>query len=80
MWHFLHYEYFSKLLESLGATFGHALAEKTTGSLFTKSCSKNVIRKREKCDKFIMNKIKDFLRSRLLDFLLFDIKGYHKQF
>ena len=44
MWHFLHYEYFSKFLESLGTTFGHALAEKTTGSLFTKKLL-------QKCDK-----------------------------
>ena len=46
-----------------------------------KSCPKNLIRKREKSDNLIMDKnIKKLLLSGLLDFLLFHVMRYHKQF
>ena len=75
MWHFLHLQIISEnYLRFLGVTFRHVSAEKTG------TCSlKEILTTKGKEWKIDIEKnIKKLLRSRLLDFLLFHIKGNHK--
>ena len=72
--------YFRKLCKFFRCYFQACISWNNHRKVFLeKSYSKNLIRKKEKNCKLIMRKnIQKLLRSRLLDYLLFHIKGNHK--
>ena len=71
--------YFRKLFEFFRCYFRHVLAETTTGRCSLKRFDpKSLIKKGEEWQIDNKKNIEKLLWSRLLDFLLFHIKGNHK--